>query len=86
MHIPTPPIPPVNFETVRDILVEQLGVDPENVKPESRLMEDLGADSLDQVEIVMAFEDVFAINISDEEAEKIETVQQIVDCLTQHVV
>lgn len=77
----TPNIPPPTFETVRDILVEQLGVDPARIRPDSHLENDLGADSLDQVEIVMAFELAFDLDISDEEAEKITTPQQILDFL-----
>lgn len=75
------PIPPVTLKTVRDILVEQLGIPPEQVTPQSRFMEDLGADSLDHVELIMAFEETFAIDITDEEAEKIQTVQQALDHL-----
>jgi len=74
-------IPPVNLETLRDILVGNLGVEREQIQPESRFMEDLDADSLDEIELVMAFEEVFAIDISDEEAEKIKTVQQALDTL-----
>ncbi len=76
-------IPPVNLETLRDILVENLGVERERILPESRFREDLGADSLDEVEMVMAFEEVFAIDISDEEAEKIKTVQQALEALQE---
>jgi acyl carrier protein len=62
------------FERVKAIIVEQLGVDAENVKPEALLVEDLDADSLGQVELVMAFETEFGIEIPDEEAAKIKTV------------
>lgn len=59
---------------VKEIIVEQLGVDEAQVKPEASFIDDLGADSLDTVELVMAFEDKFDIEIPDEEAEKLRTV------------
>ncbi len=59
---------------VKEIIVEQLGVDEGQVKPEASFIDDLGADSLDTVELVMAFEDKFDIEIPDEEAEKLRTV------------
>jgi acyl carrier protein len=62
------------FDKVKKIIVEQLGVDESEVTPEASITDDLGADSLDQVELVMAFETVFNIDIPDEEAEKIKTV------------
>ena len=62
------------FDKVKKIIVEQLGVDPAEVTNEASITEDLGADSLDQVELVMAFETEFNIDIPDEEAEKIKTV------------
>ena len=62
------------FDKVKKIIVEQLGVDESEVTPEASITEDLGADSLDQVELVMAFETEFNIDIPDEEAEKIKTV------------
>jgi acyl carrier protein len=62
------------FEKVKKIIVEQLGVDESEVTREASITEDLGADSLDQVELVMAFETEFNIDIPDEEAEKIKTV------------
>ena len=61
-------------ERVKSIIVEQLGVDADEVTPEASLVEDLGADSLDTVELVMAFEKEFDIDIPDEEAEKLRTV------------
>lgn len=62
---------------VKDIIVEQLGVDPEKVKPEASFIDDLGADSLDIVELVMAMEEEFDIEIPDEDAEKLKTVQDV---------
>ena len=62
------------FEKVKKIIVEQLSVDEAEVTPEASITDDLGADSLDQVELVMAFETEFNIDIPDEEAEKIKTV------------
>ena len=69
------------FEKVKDIIVEQLGVDPDKVTMEARFNEDLEADSLDLVELIMEFEDVFGGEISDEEAQQIKTVGQAIDYL-----
>ena len=66
-------------ERVKKIIVEQLGVKEEEVKPEASFIEDLGADSLDTVELVMALEEEFDIEIPDEKAEKITTVQSTID-------
>ena len=68
-----------NFDKLKEILVDVLGVEEDNVKPESKFVEDLGADSLDLVELIMAFEDKFGIEISDEEAEKMVTVKDVLD-------
>lgn len=65
-------------DKVRDIIVEQLGVNPEQVTPEAKFIEDLGADSLDTVELVMAFEEEFGIDVPDEEAEKLQSVGDVV--------
>ena len=62
---------------VKDIIVEQLSVNPEQVTPEAKFIEDLGADSLDTVELVMAFEEEFSIEVPDEEAEKLQTVGDV---------
>jgi acyl carrier protein len=70
------------FEKVKGIIVEQLGVEPEKVTLEARFREDLEADSLDQVELIMAFEDEFGGEISDEEAQQITTVGEAVVYLT----
>lgn len=65
-------------EKVTEIIVEQLGVSADQVKPESKMIEDLGADSLDAVELVMAVEEEFGIEVPDEEAEKLVSVGDIV--------
>lgn len=70
-------------ERVKKIVVEQLGVKDEEVKPTSSFVDDLGADSLDTVELVMALEEEFDCEIKDEEAEKITTVQQAVDFIKE---
>lgn len=62
---------------VKDIIVEQLGVDPEKVKAEASFIDDLGADSLDIVELVMAMEEEFDLEIPDEDAEKLKTVNDV---------
>ena len=67
------------FDDVKEVIVEKLGVDADKVVPEARFVEDLGADSLETVELIMGFEDRFGITIPDEEAEKIRTVQAAVD-------
>lgn len=69
------------FEQVKEIIVNQLGVDPAKVTLDARFREDLEADSLDLVELIMKFEDVFGGEISDEEAQKIKTVGQAVEYL-----
>ena len=64
---------------VKEIIVDQLGVDEDQVKPEASFIDDLGADSLDTVELVMAFEDKFEVEIPDEEAEKMRTVGDAIE-------
>ncbi len=71
------------FEKVKAIVAEQLGVEPEQVTPTANFTNDLGADSLDTVELVMAMEEAFNIEIPDEAAEKIVMVQQAVDYISQ---
>ena len=66
-------------DRVKAIIVEQLGVDADEVNPEASFVEDLGADSLDTVELIMAFEEEFGVEISDDEAEKIRKVRDAVD-------
>lgn len=65
-------------QRVKDIIVEQLGVKPEQVTPEAKFIEDLGADSLDTVELVMALEEEFGQEIPDEEAEKLQSVGDVI--------
>lgn len=72
-------------EKVKSIIADQLSVDEAQVKPEASFINDLGADSLDTVELIMALEEEFGIEISDEEAEKIQTVQAAVDYIKSHV-
>jgi len=72
-------------EKVKGIIMEQLGVDAEEVTPEASFVNDLGADSLDTVELVMALEEAFKIEISDEDAEKISTVGEAVKYIESHV-
>ncbi len=67
-----------DFEKIKSIITEQLGVDEAEVTPDSDFVTDLGADSLDTVELVMALEEEFGIEISDEDAEKIKTVGDVV--------
>ena len=69
------------FERIKEIIIEQLGADPEKITREARFREELEADSLDLVELIMAFEDEFGGEISDEEAQKIKTVGHAVDYL-----
>ena len=69
---------------VRDIIVNELGVEPSKVTTEASFVEDLGADSLDTVELVMALEEEFGIEIPDEDAEKISTVGQAVTYIQEH--
>ncbi len=71
-------------EKVKEIIVEQLGVDPAQVTPEASFVNDLGADSLDIVELIMAFEDKFGAEISDEAAQKITTVGEAVSYIDAH--
>lgn len=70
---------------VQDIIVEQLAVSADQVTPEASFVEDLGADSLDTVELVMALEEKFEIEIPDEDAESIRTVSDVVDYIEKHI-
>src|SRR4030095_2573607 len=71
-------------DKVKSIIVEQLGVDEEEVTPDASFVDDLGADSLDTVELVMAFEEEFGIEIPDEDAEKITRVKEAVEYIDSH--
>lgn len=70
-------------EIVVEILAEQMGLSSADIKTEARIVEDLGADSLDQVELIMELEDEFGLEIPDEDAEKLTTVQAIIDYVTK---
>lgn len=72
-------------ERVVNTITDQLGVDPEEVVPGADFVDDLGADSLDTVELVMAFEEEFELEIPDEDAEKIKTVQNAIDYVAKRV-
>ena len=74
-----------NIESqVIDIIVEQLGVDREKVTPEAKFIDDLGADSLDTVELVMTFEEKFSLEVPDEDAEKLKSVSDVVKYIEEH--
>lgn len=71
-------------EKVRQIISEQLGVDEADITPSAHFIDDLGADSLDQVELIMALEEAFGLDVSDEDAEKMLTVQSAIDYVDRH--
>jgi len=73
------------FEQVKKIIVDLLGVEPDKVTPDARFREDLEADSLDLVELIMEFEEQFGETISDEDAQQLTTVGQVVDYVEQHM-
>jgi acyl carrier protein len=74
----------MSYEKVKSIVADQLGVEEDKIQPEARFVDDLGADSLDTVELVMALEEEFEIEIPDEAAEKILTVQDAVDYIANN--
>ena len=71
-------------EKVKNIIVDKLSVEPDEVVPEASFVDDLGADSLDLVELIMAMEEAFDIEISDDQAEKLQTVKDAVDYIKEH--
>ena len=71
-------------DRVKSIIVEQLGVDADEVQPEASFVEDLGADSLDTVELIMAFEEEFGVEISDDDAEKIRKVKDAIEYIEKN--
>ena len=74
-----------NIESqVIDVIVEQLGVDREKVTPDAKFIDDLGADSLDTVELVMTFEEKFSVEVPDEDAEKLKSVADVVAYVKEH--
>ncbi len=72
-------------ERVKEIIADRLGVDPEEVTPDASFVEDLGADSLDTVELVMALEEEFGVEIPDEDAEKIQKVGDAIEYIKSHI-
>jgi len=72
-------------DQVKEIIKEQLGIEEDEIRPEAKFVEDLGADSLDTVELVMAMEEKFGIEIPDSDAEKILTVQDAIDYVESHI-
>jgi len=71
-------------EKVKNIIVDKLSVEPDEVVPEASFVDDLGADSLDLVELIMAMEEAFDIEISDDQAEKLQTVQDAISYIKEH--
>ncbi len=72
------------FDKVKDVIIDKLGVEEESIKPEAHFVNDLGADSLDTVELIMEFEEEFSIEIPDDDAEKITTVGSAVEYIEKH--
>ena len=75
----------VSEARIKEIIVEQLGVDADQITPDASFIDDLGADSLDTVELVMAFEDEFDIEIPDEDAEKIRTFRNVIEYMNANL-
>ena len=72
------------FDKVKDVIIDKLGVEEESIKSEAHFVNDLGADSLDTVELIMEFEEEFGIEIPDDDAEKITTVRSAVEYIEKH--
>jgi acyl carrier protein len=72
-------------DRVKEIIVEQLGVSEDQVKPEAKFVEDLGADSLDQVELIMALEEEFGVEVPEDEADKLQSVEQVISYVQANV-
>ena len=72
------------FDKVKDVIIDKLGVEEESIKPEAHFVNDLGADSLDTVELIMEFEEEFGIEIPDDDAENITTVSSAVEYVEKH--
>jgi acyl carrier protein len=72
------------IDKIKQIIADQLGIDEDEVVPDALFIDDLGADSLDIVELIMAFEEEFDLEIPDEDAEKIKTVQNVIDYIKNH--
>ncbi|MAI87294.1 MAG: acyl carrier protein [Candidatus Marinimicrobia bacterium] len=72
------------FDKVKDVIIDKLGVEEESIKSEAHFVNDLGADSLDTVELIMEFEEEFSIEIPDDDAEKITTVGSAVEYIEKH--
>ncbi len=77
--------PDAIFEKIKEVIVDQLGVEDEAVKPETSFIDDLGADSLDIVELIMAFEEEFDLEIPDSDAEKVVTVNDVVEYIKDNI-
>lgn len=73
------------FEELKEVLIEHLGVEPEDVTMDANVVDDLGADSLDIVEIIMGIEDEFDIEVDDEDVENLKTVRQLVECISKQL-
>jgi acyl carrier protein len=73
------------FDKIAEVIADKLGVEPSKITPEAKFVEDLGADSLDTVELVMQLEDEFNLEIPDEEAEKLTTVGSVVEYIESHI-
>lgn len=74
----------MTFEKIRELIVDQLGIDEDMVEMDTNLMKDLEGDSLDMVEIILGIEEIFGLEIPDEEAEKFETVRDLVEYVDDH--